>query len=151
MSNQHGFLCPKCGSQDDLWVDGVIHERGRLESDGVGYDDGGDFEWEDTSDAGCHRCDWNGVVAKFLCVDSGEGTPDTDVPGAFWLPSEGWGLTLVEDGFNCNIVVVGIDAKGMAVWFDQPQARVSAEAAGLLFEDERRPYKVTGFDQWRLL
>lgn len=128
-----------------------MYVTARLSSDGAD-EDGGDIEWDDDSGAGCNDCGWGGLVGQFIQVNSGDQSlGDDDIPGVFWFPSQGWALALVDDdSWNYNVEVVTTDA-----WCDngielsRATAKRRAVRAGLVFGDDERPYKVTGFAERR--
>lgn len=72
MANQFNLACPECGSTDNVTIVTIMAIKGTLRTDGVDYDCGGDFLWEDDNDAGCDECDWEGKVKDLITLKPGD-------------------------------------------------------------------------------
>lgn len=150
MSNQFGYMCPNCGSQDELYIQAVKYVEVSLEPDGTD-DDGGDTEWESTSTARCSNCGWSGTVGDFITPlneDEQENFADEDWPERFWFPSKGWGITRdCDDLWGTETVVV------TALDDDMTHTQLLA-AAGEVFSlvtKGKRKYTVINFAEWESL
>lgn len=140
MSNQYGYRCPNCYSQDHLEVT-VITTALLLED---GTDVHGDQEFDSTSSVYCRRCWWNGFV-RDLSLGCWPDNPEEDAPDALWFPSQGWAIFDLDD--EGLLVVQRIDE---ATDITDDEARERAIAYGLEFDDAENPYKLTGKKGWRM-
>ena len=67
LGNQHGYVCPKCGSGEQIniaarhWV--LLVPNGT--EDAEGDMDSGE-EWDNDNEAHCGACDWSGTVAQLI-------------------------------------------------------------------------------------
>jgi hypothetical protein len=69
MSNIHYYACPECGFENCLKITALMRIEGDLLPDGIDYEAGSDFEFDDTNDARCTECDWDGTVGELIDVE----------------------------------------------------------------------------------
>ncbi len=69
MSNIHNYACPECGYESCLKITALMRVEGDLLINGIDYEAGGDFEFDDTNDARCTECDWDGTVGDLVDVE----------------------------------------------------------------------------------
>lgn len=109
--NNHGYHCPKCGSDENIKI--VAQTWVRLSSDGT--DGGGDMEWDDESRAACDSddCWWYGKV-KELAIQEEEDEDDLSEGYEFESLEEceaaGAHLSTTDDDGFCNLC--GHDGQG---------------------------------------